>query len=210
MLEVKNISFSTETKKILDDISFNIKSGEHLVINGQSGAGKTTLINILTGLILESKGSIKYAKTNFTKLSKKNQDIFRAKNFAIIFQKFHLVRDFSIYENFKIVESITGITLDSEYLLSLLEKLNIANLLHEKIYNLSVGEAQRAAVIRSLLNKPKWLFCDEPTSSLDQQNKLQVLDLIFSEAKENKTSVIITSHDEEVKKYCKKFNKIDV
>lgn len=203
MLKTQNISYKINTKNILDDINFSLKQGQHLLVLGKSGCGKTSLLNILTGLITPTFGEITFDNINLSSLTKPQIDEFRTQNIGLIFQNFHLIKEFSLKQNLKILENISGKKIDENYLYHLLKKLEMLDFLDYKIHQLSIGQRQRIAIIRALLNKPKWLFCDEPTSALDDENCQNFIELILDEAKQNNSSIIITTHDQRVKNYLK-------
>jgi putative ABC transport system ATP-binding protein len=203
MLKVRNIFYKITKAAILDRINFELDQNHHLLILGKSGCGKTSLLNILTGLITPNSGEIIFDKTNFSSLSKPQIDEFRAKNIGLIFQNFHLIKEFSLKQNLQIIENISNQKIDEEYFYYLLQKLEMLDFLDHKIHQLSIGQRQRAAIIRAVLNKPKWLFCDEPTSALDDENCQNFIELILDEAAKNKTSIIITTHDQRVKNHLK-------
>jgi len=201
MLTCSNISYKIKDKTIIDNISFNLKSGEHLLILGPSGSGKTTLLCLLAALTKPTSGNIKYDGCDVYKLKPEERDRFRGKNLGTIFQNFHLIKSLNVYQNIILPAQMVGGKTNPDQINYYLRDLGLEDKAKQKISTLSVGQSQRLAVIRSFINKPKWILCDEPTSALDDDNTAKLLKLLKSEAKKNKASLIIITHDKRVKSY---------
>ena len=206
MLECSNLSYKIDGKTIIDNINFNLKSEEHLLILGPSGSGKTTLLCLLAALQKPSLGTVKYDNTDIHKLKSQATDQFRGENLGIIFQNFHLIKSLNLYQNISLASQMSGRKIDEEEINLHLKELGLEGRQKEKISNLSIGQCQRLAVIRSIINKPKWILCDEPTSALDDENTDKLLKLLKSQAQKNKSSLIIVTHDQRVKAHFKKDN----
>ena len=198
-LEVRNLEYKVGTNTILSKKNITLKKGDHLMISGPSGSGKTTLINLLTGLLRPSSGSICFEENDFSKLNDQEIDEIRFRYFGFIFQKLHLIKHLTVEQNILLGlsenQSINCETLLNDVGLKIKKKLLARDL--------SFGEAQRVAVARGIINKPKIIFADEPTSSLDDKNTSKILELIFDQAKKNNSSIILSSHDQRVKKFFK-------
>ena len=198
-LEVRNLEYKVGTNTILSKKNITLKKGDHLMISGPSGSGKTTLINLLTGLLRPSSGSIYFEENDFSKLNDQEIDEIRFRYFGFIFQKLHLIKHLTVEQNILLGlsenQSINCETLLNDVGLKIKKKLLARDL--------SFGEAQRVAVARGIINKPKIIFADEPTSSLDDKNTSKILELIFDQAKKNNSSIILSSHDQRVKKFFK-------
>lgn len=200
-LNIENVELKIKTKTLLKRQNFDLRKGKNLLIVGPSGSGKTTLLNIMAGLLKPSSGDVIFQEKKYSLLSESEIDSMRAKNFGFIFQKIHLIKHLSIEQNILLA------TNDKSFkdIKQLTNKLEISDKLNEKAMNLSVGEAQRVAIARGLANKPKVVFADEPTSSLDDYNTRNFLDLIFSLTNDNDSSLVVCTHD---KRIIKNFDNI--
>ena len=206
MLICENLSFSIDGHKLLSNIDFKIKKEKDLLITGPSGIGKTTLLSVLCGLQIPTEGSIRYNDISLYSLSENKIDEFRGKQLGIVFQSFNLINAFTIKQNLQIANTAEG-SQDTDHLYDLLERVGLADKSHIKVSNLSIGEKQRVAVARAFIGKPKWIFCDEPTSSLDDKNTDIITNLIKEESLRHKASLILITHDKRVQSILN-FNEI--
>ena len=197
LFRIINLEYKLENLKILSDQNFSIKEGNHLLILCPSGSGKTTLINLMAGLIKPSNGNIFFKEKNYSSLSETESDDLRSKNFGFIFQKLHLIGHLNIIQNIKLAQNSS----DSLNTLELIEGLGLIEKKKERVSDLSLGEAQRVAIARGVANNPKVIFADEPTSSLDDGNAKNVMDLIFSQTRKTNSTLIVSTHDERIKKH---------
>jgi len=203
-LSCQNISYKINDKNILEDVKFSLNTSEHLLILGPSGSGKTTLLCIMAGLLKPNKGQVKFNGDDIYKLSSTDLDNFRGQNLGIIFQNFHLIKSLTVYQNIAIAAKFSGTEINKEKIHHLLNEVGLLEKANDKVTTLSYVQAQRIALIRSCVNKPKWIFCDEPTSALDDINTEKLLTLLKNEAKQNKSSLIIVTHDQRVKNHFDK------
>ena len=190
-----DIEFKVKSEVILKKKSLKIYSGKHLLIYGPSGSGKTTLVNIMTGLIKPSKGQIYYKNNDYEKLNIDQIDNLRLLNFGLIFQKLHLIGHLNVQQNISIAQSTPNFDRINE----LMKSLDIFDKRNQKAGDLSVGEAQRVAIARGVVNNPSIIFADEPTSALDDVNAQRVINLIFSQANQTKATLIVSTHDQRIK-----------
>ena len=205
-LRVKNLEFKVANKTILNKQNFSVSKSKHLIISGSSGSGKTTLMNLMSGLLKPTSGFISFEDNDFSKLTEENIDQIRSKNFGFIFQRLHLIKHLTVEQNI-----LLGLNKDqSPNIDELLDDIGLKNKHTQVAKNLSFGESQRVAIARGIINSPKVIFADEPTSSLDDRNTKKVLELIFFQAKKNNSTIIISSHDERVKKFFKKIQEINL
>ena len=205
-LRVKNLEFKVANKTILNKQNFSVSKSKHLIISGSSGSGKTTLMNLMSGLLKPTSGFVSFEENDFSKLTEENIDQIRSKNFGFIFQRLHLIKHLTVEQNI-----LLGLNKDqSPNIDELLDDIGLKNKHTQLAKNLSFGESQRVAIARGIINSPKVIFADEPTSSLDDINTKKVLELIFSQAKKNNSTIIISSHDERVKKFFKKIQEINL
>jgi len=201
---VKNLDFVIANNTILSKLNFSVDNGSHLIVSGPSGSGKSTLINLMSGLLRPTSGYISFEGKDYSKLTEKDIDEIRSKNFGLIFQRLHLVKHLTVEQNI-----LLGFNkLKSPNIIELIEDIGLTSKRKQLAKNLSFGESQRVAIARGVINNPKIIFADEPTSSLDDTNTKKVLELISTQAKKNKSSIVISSHDERVKKFFKNISEI--
>lgn len=194
-----DVSHKIDGKVILNPTQFSLKPGKHLLILGDSGVGKTTLLSILTGMQKPYEGQVTYGSDDIYAFKPAMRDCFRGKNIGIIFQELHLIPVVSVRENLSLVSSMVTSETDYRYIDSLIDSLGLVEKSDQKAESLSIGEKQRVAIARALVNKPKWIFADEPTSALDDKNTKATLDLLISNAEKNGASLIVSTHDKRVK-----------
>jgi len=198
MLICENLSFSIDGHKLISDINFSIKNQKDLLITGPSGVGKTTLLSILCGLQKPTEGNIKYNNINLYDLKEDKIDDFRGKQLGIVFQNFNLINSFTIKQNLDLANTVST-SQESDHLYKLLQRIGLAEKSHLQVSKLSTGEKQRLAVARAFIGNPKWVFCDEPTSSLDDKNTDIIVNLIKEESLRSKASLILITHDKRVR-----------
>ena len=202
MLISENISFSIDGQKLFSNINFKIETGKDLLITGPSGIGKTTLLSILSGLQKPTYGNVLYNDINLYNLAENKIDEFRGKQLGIIFQNFNLINTFTIKQNLQLVNTALN-KKDNNHIYELLQRVGLADKSHIKVSNLSIGEKQRVAVARAFIGNPKWIFCDEPTSSLDDKNTAIIINLIKEESLRYKASLVLITHDKRIQKILK-------
>lgn len=185
------------TIQVLDKFSLEVESGEIVALLGKSGSGKSTLLSLLSGLIKPENGSIFYDTLDITKLSEEELCSFRAKTLGIVFQQFNLLPHLTAEENVLLPLEINGIQSDGK-VISWLSNLGLSERLDHFPSMLSGGEQQRVAIARAMVYGPPFLLADEPTGNLDSETGSQVIDLLFKIVRENKTTMIIVTHDEEI------------
>ena len=198
MLICENISFAIDGYKLISDINLKIQPQKDLLITGPSGIGKTSLLSMLCGLQKPTQGNVKYNDINLYDMSENKIDDFRGKELGIVFQNFNLINSFTIKQNLDIANTVSKQN-NNDQLYDLLQRVGLAEKSHLQVSKLSVGEKQRLAVARAFIGKPKWIFCDEPTSSLDNKNTDIIINLIKEESLRCKASLILITHDTRVK-----------
>ena len=202
MLITKNVTYSYQSSK--EKLTFpdiNCKNGEHWLLLGQSGSGKTTLLHLLGGLLRPKEGTIQIGDTEIQDMTAAKLDQFRGKNIGIIFQKPHFVNALTVEQNLQIAQYLANEPQDKNRIQSLLDSLNLGHKLKSKTSELSEGEKQRVSIARALINKPEVILADEPTSALDDDNCTEVLKLLEKQAKEQKATLLIVTHDTRLKKH---------
>jgi len=196
MLICENLSFSIDGHKLFSNINLNIENQKDLLITGPSGVGKTTLLSILCGLQKPTAGKVLYDDINLYNLVENKIDYFRGDKLGIVFQNFNLINAFTIKQNLELANTTQGS--EEKKLYDLLQRVGLADKSHIKVSKLSVGEKQRLAVARAFIGNPKWIFCDEPTSSLDDNNTEIISQFIKDESTRCKASLILITHDKRV------------
>lgn len=182
---------------LLEIDEFLIARGETLFLYGPSGAGKTTLLNLLAGVLLPQRGSIEILGHDITRMRSFRRDLFRARHIGVIFQQLNLIPYLDVLENVLIAPHFAKLDRSSsaDHANELLETLGMAQQLHKRPSELSIGQQQRVAVARALVTGPEILIADEPTSALDSDNRETFMRHMLSMAAENDTTVIFVSHD---------------
>jgi putative ABC transport system ATP-binding protein len=179
--------------KALNDITLNVETGEFIVVQGPSGSGKTTLLMTMGGMLGPTSGSVIVNQNDVYKLNMKNRAKFRAENIGFVFQMFHLLPYLSSIENVLLTASVKSNTVGESEALELLNRMRLSHRVNHKPSQLSVGERQRTAVARALINKPKIILADEPTGNLDPENAAEVVEYLVNFNRSGGT-VIIASH----------------
>jgi len=202
MIKIESLKFSYDGKKYFDFPDINLDSGENLLIIGNSGIGKTTLLHLLAGILKPESGSINISGTDISKFSDTELDKFRGDNIGIVFQKPHFISSLTINENLKLAKYLSPSKISGDAK-KILESLNIKDKYQQKPNQLSEGEKQRASIALALINSPSLILADEPTSSLDDFNCDNVIKLLKKQAKDHKAQLIVITHDARLKKHFK-------
>ena len=203
MIKTKEVKFNYDNQVFFDFPNINLKSGENLLIIGNSGIGKTTLLHLLAGLLKLNLGSIELFGKELRKLSSYQLDRFRKNNIGIIFQRPHFVNSLTVTENLQLAQYIAD-KKDDNRIESILKNLNIFDKSNKITNKLSQGEKQRASIALAIVNSPKLILADEPTSSLDDNNCSNVIKLLKKQATEFGAQLIVITHDSRLKKHFKK------
>lgn len=211
MLEVTDLHkiYNSGNKSIhvLKGVDLSIKQGRFIAIVGPSGAGKSTLLHILGGLDCPSQGKVIFEEKDIYKLNDVELSRTRNKKIGFVFQFYHLLSEFSVLENVLLPAQIAGypsLGQIRDYAIGLLEKVGLLDRIEHFPNQLSGGERQRVAILRSLINKPQMLLCDEPTGNLDSKSGEEIIGLIRKINLENKTTVVLVTHNLELAKVADK------
>lgn len=198
MIEVKNIIKRYGNLEVLKGVSVTIGDGEIVSIVGPSGAGKTTLLQIIGTLDKPDSGSVLFDGTDVLALKDKELARFRNRNIGFVFQFHQLLPEFTTLENVAMPALIGGEKRSDAFdrAKELLSYMNLSDRFEHKPAQLSGGERQRVAVARALINKPAVILADEPSGSLDTQNKQELHKLFFTLRDEMKQTFVIVTHDE--------------
>lgn len=205
MINIEELSkeYKKPYKKVLDQISFQIREGEMVAIMGKSGAGKSTLLNILGCIDIATGGKYVFHDVDVTGLSKKELHQFRKKHFSYIFQNFELLPEYSVYENIEIPLLARNVKNRKTIILNALEEVGIAEHRRKKIHKLSGGEQQRCAIARAIVADTDVILADEPTGSLDENTADEIMQLLKRLNDQGKTIIIVT-HDRDIAAQCQR------
>lgn len=195
---------------ILNIPSWSLATAEQAFIYGPSGLGKSTLLNLLSGMLPASKGQLNVFGQRLDKMSNSERDSFRANNIGYVFQQFNLIPYLNAIDNIQLANYLSNQT-SQPYLDDEIKQLLVSLNLPQKDWktparNLSIGQQQRVAIARALINKPKLLIADEPTSSLDQANRDAFMTMLMSMVTENNITLLFVSHDMSLSQY---FNRVE-
>lgn len=203
MITVENITKSygsgASENKVLKGISATINDGDYVVILGASGSGKSTFLNVVSGLEKADGGSVRYDGRDITKLSDKELTKFRKDNIGFIFQQYYLLPNMTVEKNVRMGADLSG---SSNYR-EIIEAVGLGDKLKSYPSELSGGEQQRVSVARALAKNPKILFLDEPTGALDEETGRQVLDYIGKLHEKLGFTVIMITHNQNIAEMAK-------
>ena len=176
---------------------FSLEAGEQAALQGSSGSGKTTFLNLIAGILQADNGRVRIAGEEMTAASEAGRDILRARHIGYIFQTFNLLQGYTALENV-MLGMMFGAGADVSRAKELLARVGLKDRMDYRPRQLSTGQQQRVAVARALANKPQLVLADEPTGNLDARNAGEALDLIRSTCRENGAALLLVSHDREV------------
>ena len=180
----------------MNELNLTINKGDTVAISGQSGSGKSTLLQILALLDKQSSGSIELNGDTTDNLSPNQKSQIRLNNFGFVYQHHHLLEDLSVYENIALPLQLKGDLLDLDIKVrDLAKSIGLSNRLNHLPWKLSGGEKQRVAVARAMINKPQYIFLDEPTGNLDKKNALNIQKLVMELSHDNGIALIVATHD---------------
>lgn len=174
------------------DVNFEIEEGELAIILGNSGAGKSTILNILGGMDTNSKGQVIIDNKDISNYSKKELTDYRRNDVGFVFQFYNLVQNLTSKENVELASDIVKDALDPE---EVLNSVGLEKRMNNFPAELSGGEQQRVAIARAIAKNPKILLCDEPTGALDYETGKQVLKILQNMSRQKNTTVVIVTHN---------------
>jgi len=193
-LQALNIHKHYGKKPVLQGASLNVERGDIVIIKGPSGIGKTTFLNILSGIDLPDKGEVLIDSKDITKMNENERAKFRLKKIGLIFQSINLIDDLSVVENIALPLKLAGKDWKKR-VNELLKYLKIEDIKHSFPSELSGGEQQRVAIARAIANEPEILIADEPTSNLDDKNTENIVNLLKKINEDMGVSIVIATHD---------------
>ena len=199
MLSTQSVSFEYDKYTQFEFPDIQLKEGDDLLVLGESGIGKTTLLHLVSGLLKPKTGKIRIGEADLTRLDDKQLDAFRGGNIGIVFQRPHFIHSLTLAENLALIQFLGKKKADSGRIKLVLDSLGILAKKNAKPHLLSQGEQQRAAIALAVINHPKLILADEPTAALDDKNCMKVIELLKSQTKRNKASLLIITHDQRLK-----------
>ena len=211
-IELNEVQFRypNQTQPVLSIPNWSLADGERAFIHGPSGGGKSTFLNVLSGLLAVNSGSVSILGQRIDQLSIRQKDRFRAEHIGFVFQQFNLIPYLDAIDNIRLAGHFSrkkrSASLENE-IKDLLSELNITEReWNVAARNLSIGQQQRIAIARALINKPQILIADEPTSSLDQANRDGFMSLLMNIVAEHQITLLFVSHDMGLSQY---FNRVE-
>ena len=199
-IELNQLVFSypnAPTQPVLDIEHWSVASGEQVFLQGASGSGKSTLLNIINGLLSPTSGQAQVLEQRLDQLSSRRRDRFRANHIGCIFQQFNLIPYLNAVDNIRLGQQFSQrATAPAERIHELLEAFHIAdNDWQKPVAQLSIGQQQRIAIARAMINQPEILIADEPSSALDQQNRDRFIKELTDWVSAHNMTLVFVSHD---------------
>lgn len=199
MIQVQHLTYAYNGAGTIHFPDFSVDTGEHCLLLGASGRGKTTLLHLLGGLLKSQQGTIVIDGTDISSLSAASLDKFRGQHIGFIFQRNHLIAALTVKKNLMMAPFLAGMPQNEQRVMEVLYQLDVAEKKNVKTDQLSHGQAQRVAIARAVLNKPSVILADEPTSALDDRNCERVIDVLLDITRQNGSTLLIATHDQRLK-----------
>ena len=197
LLEAKDLAHSFDYL-LFEDISLTLHSKESIAIIGKSGSGKSTLLHILSTLLEPQKGEVSLFEKELKSYNTKELAQIKREDLGIVFQSHYLFKGFSAKENLEVSAILSKNEIDE----TILEQLEIKDVIEQKVTELSGGQQQRVSIARVLTKKPKIIYADEPTGNLDKETATKVMDIFFEYITQNDAGMILVIHDEDLAFRC--------
>ena len=201
MLSVRGVVKRFGTRTVLNDVSFDLAAGEYVAVIGDSGIGKSTLLNVLAGLEPIDAGQVLFEGQDLAALDDDARTILRREHFGFVFQAFHVLPQLNVGQNVGLPLLLRGIE-SSAKVGAALGAVGLAGREASPPRELSGGELQRVAIARALVGEPKLVLADEPTGNLDPENARQVLELFRTEVKTRGAAAVLATHSEAAAAAC--------
>ena len=210
MIAINDLEFSYPTGNFFLQVpEFLVDKHEKIAVIGPSGTGKTTLLNLIAGIIKPNQGNIRVNDTSVDQLNDAQRREFRITTIGFVFQDFELLDYLNVYDNilhpYRITKALHLDQTVKQRAQMLAEEMGIDDKLTQRANDLSQGEKQRTAICRALLPQPKLILADEATGNLDPENKTRILDLLFRAVREHDTTLLAVTHDHEL---LKRFDRV--
>jgi len=196
---ISNLKHAYGGTEVLSVSEWRAEQGAQWLVIGPSGSGKTTLLHVLAGILRPVAGAVDVAGQDLGALGARRLDRFRGQHIGIVLQRLHLIPSLPVVENLLLAQYLAGLPQDRARAEEVLKALDLAGKEAAYPHELSFGQAQRVAVARAVVNRPKLLLADEPTSNLDDARCLQALDVLQAMAAECKATLVIATHDQRIR-----------
>jgi putative ABC transport system ATP-binding protein len=193
----KSYSEGNTRRQVLRSISAEFREGECIALLGRSGSGKSTVLNLISGIDKPDSGSITIQDKDITRLTEQERTLFRRSNIGFIYQFFNLIPTLTIIENVMLPLELNGIR-DEAAALSLLDEVNLLDRKSEYPDRLSGGEQQRVAIIRALVHDPLIILADEPTGNIDLETGNQIIEIMDRLIRKRNKTMIVVTHSREI------------
>jgi putative ABC transport system ATP-binding protein len=199
MFAIQNLKHAYNGTEVLNVPAWQVEQGSQWLVLGPSGSGKTTLLHVLAGILRPAAGSVSVAGQDIDALKPDALDRFRGQHIGIVLQRLHLMASLNVLDNLMLAQYLAGLPQDRGRAREVLAGLDLAEKSGARPHELSFGQAQRVAVARAVVNRPRLLLADEPTSNLDDERCLQALELLQNQARACNATLVIATHDQRVK-----------
>ena len=199
MFAIEHLRHAYDGTEVLKVAAWRAEQNAHWLVLGPSGSGKTTLLHVLAGILRPTAGSVSIAGQDLMGLKPAALDRFRGRHIGIVLQRLHLVASLSVVKNLLLAQYLAGVPQDGARVREVLASLEVADKADAYPHELSFGQAQRVAVARAVVNRPKLLLADEPTSNLDDARCAQAYALLESQARACGATLVIATHDQRIK-----------
>jgi len=199
MFALEHLRHAYHGTEVLKVPAWRAEQGAHWLVIGPSGSGKTTLLHVLAGILRPIAGGVSIAGQDLMALKPAALDRFRGQHIGIVLQRLHLVPSLTVVKNLLLAQYLAGVTQDGARAREVLASLDVADKAHAYPHELSFGQAQRVAVARAVVNRPKLLLADEPTSNLDDERCAQAFGLLESQARACDATLVVATHDQRIK-----------
>ena len=204
MISIHALSHRYRESEVLRLPAWNAAPGECWLVHGPSGCGKTTLLHVIAGLVRPSAGSVKVAGEDLLALRGSKLDRWRGATLGIVLQAMHLVSHLSVIDNMRLAQYAARVPQDDARAAEALAALGVADKAARRPSELSQGERQRIAIARAVVNGSKLLLADEPTASLDDEAAARAVELLSTQAKKHRATLVVATHDARVKRHFEK------
>ena len=199
MIEITSLRAGYGNQVVLTLDRLTVAAGQHTLVLGPSGGGKTTLLNIVAGIALPMSGEISVNGTRLDKLGATARDQFRGRHIGFVMQRLHLISALTVAANLQLAQKLAGTPVDDQRIRGVLDILGLGDKYRAFPRQLSRGEAQRVAIARAVVNRPALILADEPTAALDDANCQAAIDLLFEQATKHGVTLMVATHDARIK-----------
>jgi len=199
MFAIQNLRHAYNGTDVLQVESWQVDQGSQWLVLGPSGSGKTTLLHVLAGILKPTAGSVSVAGQDVRALAANELDRFRGRSIGLVLQRLHLMASLTVIDNLLLAQYLAALPQDAGNARTVLAGLGLDGKGAAYPHELSFGQAQRVAVARAVVNRPKLLLADEPTSNLDDERCMQALELLQGQARACNATLVIATHDQRIK-----------